>query len=152
MGKHGPVCGDVVLNQLLYRERVSQRTAGTRSNIRKEIRFHSFFSSMIECLLKNLVTIFAIRNIYNLRSEQLIEQQICRSLFRHLASQNKNTFKSKSSCCRCGLTAMIGLQRPASDQGLRALVTRFRYAKFQFSILVPAQTYSALTSPLDHQP
>jgi hypothetical protein len=81
----------------------------------------------------------------------LIKQQICRRLFWSVAGQYEDTFKSKSSSGCCGLTAMIGLQRPASNQRLRGLVTRFRYEKFQFSSLVTAKGKSGLIVALDQQ-
>src|SRR6266487_5144208 len=68
-----------------------------------------------------------------------------------ISCQNKNTFKSKASRCRCGLTAMIGLQRSARDQCLRALITRFRDEKFQFASLVAAEGESGLVVAFNQQ-
>ena len=61
----------------------------------------TFHHSVVEAEFRILFS----RDTHNLRSEQLIKQQICRRLFQHVASQHKNTFKSKSSRGGRSLTA-----------------------------------------------
>jgi hypothetical protein len=39
---------------------------------------------------------------------------------------------------------MIGLQRSAGDQGLRALIASFRHKEFQFTRFVTAESESGL--------
>ncbi len=46
---------------------------------------------------------------------------------------------------------MIGLQRSARDQCLRALITRFRDEKFQFASLVAAEGESGLVVAFNQQ-
>ena len=60
-------------------------------------------------------------------------------------------FESESSRCRRRLAAMIGLQRPASNQSLCAPVARFRQEKFQFPSLVAAERKSGLVVAFDQQ-
>src|SRR5438132_4655209 len=113
--KQDPVSANVLIDQLFHGECISQRTRGVRSAIGNQVRFRSFLGGSIKRLLQNSVSIFAIRDIHDLRSEQLIEQQISRGVLRLVASQNKDALKSKSRCGRRGLAAMIGLQRAAAD-------------------------------------
>jgi hypothetical protein len=46
---------------------------------------------------------------------------------------------------------MVGLQRSAGDQGLRALVARFCHKKFQFTRFVTAEGEPGLVVTFDQQ-
>jgi hypothetical protein len=108
-------------------------------------------SSTIECVLQNFVAVLLVGDVHDLRSKKIIEQQISRRVLRLDASQHENAFKPKPSRCRCGLPAMIGLDRAASDQGVRALGVRFGYKEFQFARLVTAKSEAGLVVAFDYQ-
>ena len=118
----------------------------------RTVRLHSHFSSNIARLLKKAVPLLAIRDVDDLRSQQLIEQQVCRRLLWLIPSQYKDTLKSESSRRRRGsLATMIGLRRPGGNQGLGALVPCFGNDKFQFSSLVAAEGKPSLVVAFDEQ-
>jgi hypothetical protein len=103
-------------------------------------------------MAQHQVAIIAVGNKEHARAEYLVQPQIGRSALWLFTGEHKDALKSKARGGGRSLTAMIRLQCPASDQGLRTLLTSFRDQEFQFASLIPAKGKSGLVVAFHEQP
>src|SRR5262249_17782788 len=114
--KQDPIGIETLLEKFLNRESVTERTSGTRSAVRYEIRLFPFSHRVIECFLEDSVSVFAIKHINDFCTEELIKQNVCRRMLRHFSCQYQRALKTKScrGCCR--LATVIGLDSTTGNQ------------------------------------